>query len=255
MTRIPGADILSGWHPATPVRLETTPVPPGARLLVAAPHPDDFDAIAVALRSLHARGHTMRLLVMTSGSSGVEDSFCTPPTAEAKGRAREAEQLASCAFFGLPAGACSFLRMAEDQAGDPQDSAVNEGKLRAEFAAFRPDLVFLPHGHDTNAGHRVIAAMVDRIASGAGRPIAALLNRDPKTIAMRPDVYAAFGEEQAEWKAELLRFHRSQHVRNLHTRGYGFDERILRANREIARDLGLPEPYAEVFELKAYLAS
>ncbi len=219
---------------------------------MAAPHPDDFDAIAVSLRTLHGRAHPIRLLVMTAGASGVEDSFCTPPTSEAKGRAREAEQRASCTFFGLPADACAFLRMAEDAAGDPLDSDANRALLRAEFEAFRPDLVFLPHGHDTNAGHRVIAAMIDRIARAAARPIAALLNRDPKTIALRPDVYTPFGEEEAAWKAELLRLHKSQHMRNLHVRGYGFDERILRANREIARDLGIAEPYAEVFEIRSY---
>ena len=33
-------------------------------------------------------------------------------------------------------------------------------------------------------------------------------------------------------KAELLRFHRTQHERNLQTRQHGFDERILRVNRQ-----------------------
>ena len=44
---------------------------------------------------------------------------------------------------------------------------------------------------------------------------------------MRYDFYTAFGPEEAEWKATLLRFHSSQHQRNLNTRGKGFDERIL----------------------------
>jgi len=83
----------------------------------------------------------------------------------------------------------------------------------------------------------------------AGFPIAALLSRDPKTVSMRIDLYMPFGEREAEWKAELLRFHDSQHQRNLNTRGHGFDERILTTNRHIARELGIDAPYAEAFEL------
>ena len=66
---------------------------------------------------------------------------------------------------------------------------------------------------------------------------------------MRHDVYTPFDEGVAEWKAELLRFHDSQHQRNLNTRGHGFDERVLGANREIAKELNLDAPYAEVFDV------
>jgi len=38
---------------------------------------------------------------------------------------------------------------------------------------------------------------------------------------MRCDAYLEYGEESAEWKGELLRFHRSQHQRNLNQRGHG----------------------------------
>jgi hypothetical protein len=59
-----------------------------------------------------------------------------------------------------------------------------------------------------------------------------------------------FGEEDAQWKAALLRCHGSQHQRNLNVRGHGMDERILRVDRQTARDLGCIEEFAEVFELK-----
>ncbi len=42
------------------------------------------------------------MAVVGSGISGVEDSFCSPPTPAAKARVREEEQRASCKFFGLP---------------------------------------------------------------------------------------------------------------------------------------------------------
>ena len=79
-------------------------------------------------------------------------------------------------------------------------------------------------------------------------PFLALLNRDPKTLQMRPDLYTFFGEENARWKAELLRCHQSQHQRNLNTRGYGFDERVLRVNRKAAAEVPGRGAYAEVFE-------
>ena len=75
----------------------------------------------------------------------------------------------------------------------------------------------------------------------------ALLVRDPKTLEMRLDLATAFGPEEATWKAELLRCDRSQHERNLRTRGTGFDERILATNREIGREIGLE--FAEGFEV------
>ena len=94
--------------------------------------------------------------------------------------------------------------------------------------------------------------MVRRIALEAGYPIVAFFNRDPKTISLRMDIYTAFGEEDAQWKAQLLRFHDSQQQRNLNMRGHGFDKRILDTNRQIARELELQAPYAEAFEVEMF---
>ena len=46
-------------------------------------------------------------------------------------------------------------------------------------------------------------------------PLVAFLNRDPKTVQMRCDVYLGYGEKIAGLKGELLRFYQSQHQRNL----------------------------------------
>jgi hypothetical protein len=88
------------------------------------------------------------------------------------------------------------------------------------------------------------------MAAAAGFPMTAWLIRDPKTVAMRIDLYTPFDKDEAGWKAEMLRFHRSQHQRNLNTRGRGFDDRILDVNRAIARDLALDAPFAEAFEVR-----
>ena len=44
---------------------------PTLRLLVLAPHPDDFDAIAITLRYFQARGNEIHLAVLSGGSQGV----------------------------------------------------------------------------------------------------------------------------------------------------------------------------------------
>lgn len=221
--------------------IQAIPWPDGSNILVLAPHPDDFDSIAVTLRFFYIRKHPLRLTVVSSSPAGVQDSFCSPPTPEVKAATREREQLESCALFGLAEKDVTFLRLAD---GTEDVEAVG-----AQFRATRPGLVFLPHGNDTNAGHRATWAMFRQLHAQADWPVTGLLNRDPKTIAMRHDAYMAFAEDEAHWKASLLRCHRSQQQRNLGTRGYGFDERILRMNREDAAALPGSLAYAEVFEI------
>ena len=226
------------------------PFPVTARIAVIAPHPDDFDAIGVALRLCRDAGMDLELAVLTGGASGVEDGYRGVTTPGAKGDLREEEQRASCRFFGLADDRVTFLRLAEDAEGDLAPDPANRKRLRAYLLERRPNVVFMPHGNDSNADHRHCHAMVDGIAREERLAVLACLNRDPKTIAMRADLYAGFGDEVAAWKAELLRFHQSQHRRNLNTRGHGFDERILRVNRQIAAELGGAWPYAESFQVE-----
>jgi hypothetical protein len=69
---------------------------------------------------------------------------------------------------------------------------------------------------------------------------------------MRSDLLMDFGEHEAAWKAELLRFHRSQHTRNLHTRNIGFDQRVLNLNRQSAAKAKGGATYAEAFEIEHF---
>jgi LmbE family N-acetylglucosaminyl deacetylase len=242
--------LLSNVSPGRPVSWREAPLPDRTRVMMVAPHPDDFDAMGVTMRFLHQRGHLLRALVCQT-ASGVEDSFCSPPTRDTKQRLREQEQRDSLRFFGLAEDDFDFLDLDRDPADDDQpfDHPANQARLAELLLPFRPQLVFLPHGHDTNSGHRVMFALVSRLLRGAGFPVTVCLARDPKTLGMRMDIHTPFGEEEAQWKAELLRFHRSQHQRNLNTRGHGLDERLLAVNRSVACDLKLPLPYAEAFEL------
>jgi LmbE family N-acetylglucosaminyl deacetylase len=224
-------------------------------VLVLAPHPDDFDAIGVTMRYFRENGNPLHVAVATSGWSGVEDSYCSPPTPQVKAALREGEQRASCQLFGLPETHLAFLRLHEDETGQPAENEANLERIRQVVLNNRPALVFLPHGSDTNLGHQRVYAMLRQVAAAAGYPLAAFLNRDPKTIHMRGDVYLGFDEAAAAWKGELLRCHRSQHQRNLNRRGYGFDERILGVNRESAKLCAVGAPYAEVFEVELFGAS
>ncbi|MGV3571501.1 MAG: PIG-L deacetylase family protein [Ramlibacter sp.] len=207
-----------------------------------APHPDDFDAIALSLRHLQARGHRLRVAVLTTGASGVDDGFEGAVDDGAKARLREAEQRASCDLFGLPPERLRFLRMWGD-AGD--DVAA----LRHWLVEEPPELLFMPHGNDSNRTHRRTFEATSALIAEQGLQAWACLNQDAKTLGMRVDLHFGFDEDEAAWKAQLLRCHRSQQARNLRTRGSGFDARVLEVNRQAARALGLPQPYAETFEL------
>jgi LmbE family N-acetylglucosaminyl deacetylase len=234
-----------------PLLLSSIVLPAPLTILVLAPHPDDFDAIGVSLRYLTAQGHQLHLAVMTSGANGVEDGWQGAKTPDDKTAIRQSEQRASCHFFGLPPERLDFLRLWEG-VGNQSHDARDYQKLRAYLHAKRPDLVFLPHGNDSNQTHRRTYEAFHSIVTKDGMRVLACLNLDAKTIAMRRDVYMYFGDEEAAWKGELLRFHRSQHERNLKTRGYGFDERVLRINRTSAVQAGSPTRYAEVFELQSF---
>jgi len=233
-----------------PLILSTHRFPNNLRILVLAPHPDDFDEICITLRFFKDNGNPIYIAVVCSGASGVEDRFCSPPTKKNKSEIRIKEQRESCTFFGLPDSHLTFLKLKEDPAGHPMDTYENFEQVKQYFLNIHPDMVFLPHGNDPNQGHQRTYAIFRKIASHAGYPITGFLNRDPKTIHMRTDLYSPFDEKAAKWKARLLRFHQSQHQRNLNTRNIGFDERILRVNRKIAEEFPGNAEYAEAFELE-----
>jgi LmbE family N-acetylglucosaminyl deacetylase len=214
-------------------------------ILVLAPHPDDFDAIGLTLRHLHRQGHAVEVGVLTTGASGVEDGFAGAHDAAAKSSLREAEQRESGAFFGLPAQRLHFLRLWDD----PGDEAADLARLQAWIADRPADLLFMPHGNDSNLTHRRTFQAVCAIAANLRLQTWACLNQDAKTLQMRVDLFHEFGEEEAAWKARLLRLHGSQQARNLRTRGTGFDARVLELNRRAAQALGTRLPYAEAFEL------
>lgn len=217
--------------------------------LVLAPHPDDFDVVAVTLRHFAGAGARITLEVLSGGASGVEDAFAAGW--EAKTAAREAEQRESCARFGLPAAELRFHRLTEDREGHMADSAENQARVHAILDRLAPGGVILPHGNDSNADHRRTFRWFLAWRDRRPDPPLALLVRDPKTLGMRVDLLCPYDAATAGWKAALLRCHRSQHERNLRTRGIGLDERILASERTAGAPFGFAA--AESFEVSAPL--
>lgn len=237
-------------HPR-PVAIPAMRWPAELRLFVLAPHPDDFDAVGVTLRFFQRNGNPLQLAVVSGSASGVLDEFCSPPDNATKAAVREQEQRDSLRFFGLGEECAAFLRLREDEAGAPLDDAENEAAIRHQLLAHRPQIVFLPHGADSNAGHRCVHAMFVRAAIALDEPPAAFLIRDPKTLSFRADLYMPFDEKAAAWKCRLLLHHRSQEHRNRRQRGRGFDDRILDVNRQSAVELNCGASFAEAFQVEA----
>jgi len=224
---------------------------PGLKILVFAPHPDDFDAIGVTLKYLHESGHDIYAAVSVTGG-GIDKVYGMGMSLDDRRNIRIKEQKDSLRFFGLPDDHLRFLYLNNEEDDQLADDAQNLEILTKVAHEIRPDLVFSPHGNDTNRAHRAMCSLVSRIAKAADWPIALMLNRDAKTLDMRTDFYIPFDEVEAQWKGRLLRFHDSQHQRNLKTRGYGFDERVLKLNRAIAGELQMEQPYAAAYEVRIF---
>lgn len=233
-----------------PAKLSELNIPPSLKIILLAPHPDDFDAIGITMHVLHTNGNEINLAVLTTGVSGVEDIYAEKIGNADKAAIREEEQKASIQFFGLPLERLTFLRLENDETKHMAANENNFECIKNFWDEQKPDIVFLPHGNDTNVDHQRTYAMFKKILETETKPVVAFLNKDPKTIGIRNDVVTTFGEVEAAWKGELLRFHKSQHDRNLRTRNHGFDERILNVNRKDAKELELQADCVEIFELE-----
>jgi LmbE family N-acetylglucosaminyl deacetylase len=221
----------------------------GARILVLAPHPDDFEAVGITMRHLFKKDCTIKVYVLTSGASGVEDRFCPEDSSNGNKRwIRQQEQRNSCRFFGLPEGNLHFAETAENSDSNLLANIGNQDVIKVAISKERPDAIFLPHGNDTNPDHRVCFELTSRALAELQYSASLFCIYDPKTIEANVNAVIPFDQEEADWKAELLRFHASQHQRNLNTRGCGFDERILATNRKLAKECKLAAEYAEAFE-------
>ena len=165
---------------------------------------------------------------------------------------RETEQINALAFFGFPLSHVRFLRLPEDGGGD---MVLDDGCRKTVgkfFQEFGPDMIALPYGEDSNPSHQRAFTLARQLAMAASKLLLAFYNQDPKTIKIRLDAYIAFDQATSLWKREMLQFHHSQQTRNLLARGHGFDDRILKVNQAIAKQLKVDQAYAEGFQVELF---
>ncbi|HUU28556.1 MAG TPA: PIG-L family deacetylase [archaeon] len=225
--------------------------PERGNVLALAPHPDDPDAVAVALRSFASGGCRVRYVIVCTSPSGVTDSFALKHARERgrlpvedleryKRELRQEEQRESASLAGFVESVPRFLSLEETERGSLIESETNAQAIEEVLAANDPDIVLLPYGEDTNLDHaltfRYFRKGALKLAGKRGRPVLGLYNRDPKTVRITERLAVPFNNEIACWKARLLVTHGSQHERNLEQRGCGFDQRILAVNRESWRE-------------------
>ena len=224
--------------------------PDGGKVLALSPHPDDPEAVVLALRWFAESGCTVSYAIVTSGHSGVEDDWACDKAAKSgvqlsdkdslvdfKIESRRKEQIKSMRLAGITAGEPLFMSVEEDENSKIIDNDQNLELFINLLEEQKPDIVILPNGNDTNHDHRICfklfrEAVARLMMQGSKIPSAVLYNRDPKTIEMYDRIILPYDEDQAQWKARLLRAHLSQHERNLKQRGIGFDSRILDSDRE-----------------------
>ena len=255
------------WSEFQDVFTKKARLPTDGKVLVFGPHPDDPESIAMTCRLLMHSGCDIWYTIISMSPSGVEDQYAKKwrndnsiSLEKKKIEIRRMEQTSAAEMFGLTQDRLTFLGIEENR---ELNSPNNLTRVNDHLESVAPDIVIMPMGKDSNKTHvwvyQVFRKCAKDITLKKEKPIIALYNEDPKTIKMRHDLFVLFGEESGDWKRTLLRAHTSQQQRNIHSRGIGFDERILSMNhlryRFLQERLSTAEvsaKYAEVFQLELF---
>ena len=146
-------------------------LPPGRRVAVVAPHPDDELVGAGGTVTKHvAAGHQVQIVMATSGEASASFLGLGPGAARAQ---REDEARAALAEVGIGADQVVFLRLAEkalaargssraapNRTGGAGTGRGAAGELAQALAGFAPDLLYSPSPADGHSVHAAVAGMV-----------------------------------------------------------------------------------------------
>ena len=164
-------------------------LPPGRRVAVVAPHPDDeLVGVGGTLAKHRAAGHQVRLVMVTSGEASASFAGQDPDSARSQ---RESEALRALAEVGFNGNDLVFLRIPERSLTESDSTqstpspstlpksvlaqsagALSAGalsavaQLAAALSGFQPDLVYSPSPGDAHAGHAAVARMVSAAVAG-----------------------------------------------------------------------------------------
>jgi LmbE family N-acetylglucosaminyl deacetylase len=233
---------LARWAGRVTARLDVPRLierPPGERILVLSPHPDDDVLGAGGTLAKHAAaGAAMTALVLTDGRAGPPR---TPGVDGAAVRRREAR--AAAAVVGI--GRVEFW---DEPDGSLRTTRASAGRLADLLAAVRPDLVYLPSFLDAHPDHRQVTPLL-AAALPAGGPAPACAVYEVTTPVVPTVVVDVTAEMPVKLRAVAA--HASQ------AEDLDYVEVVRGLNRWRAATLGRRAEYAEAFwlgDVREYLA-
>jgi LmbE family N-acetylglucosaminyl deacetylase len=148
-----------GWGLIPPERTEPEIIPfevsspPGERVIVFAPHPDDETlGCGGTLRNLLARGKTARVVFLTKGEKARPDE----PDKEGYAMIREREAMKAMRILGCPE--YEFLRFPDRELFQNREKV--EEAIRRIIDDVGPDAVYGPSPVEINPDHRATAEIL-----------------------------------------------------------------------------------------------
>lgn len=213
--------------------------PPGSRVLILAPHPDDDAIGAGGTLVKHGRaGACLTTAVLTDGSAGVPGR----PRAEVAAL-RRGEQEAAARHLGVE----RLVFWDEPDGGlVPRESTA--ARLQALLREVEPDCIYLPCFLDAHPDHRAVTPLLARALGPRPRDLTCVAYESwtPLLPNALVDVTA-----QMEVKLRAIAEHRSQLAR------VAYDELVRGLNRWRSGAYSRTVAFAEAFfidEVAAYLA-
>lgn len=233
--------MVAGWERALTARLDCPrliDVPPGRRVLVLSPHPDD-DAIGVGGTLVKQReaGCAVTSLVLTDGGAGAP----RPRADLAAVRRREEEEAA--AILGI-----DRVIFWDEPDRALTASEANAARLRAVLREVQPDLVYLPSFLDIHPDHRTVTPLLARAIEGTTLGFSCAVYEFVTPVV--PNVVVDISA-QMERKLQAVSAHASQRA------SLDYPELVRALGRWRTGTLSPAVRYAEAFyvdDVRAYLA-